>query len=142
MKLTSRTLFSFVLFLAILPTVCSLSQTAAAADEIQPFYANVLDIASTISISTSGMSSSFARVRLRDTTTEAELTISLQRSRDGVKWETVMSWTTRGSMFVSLEKPWQLLSGYSYRVYADAKIYNADGTLIEHIVKASAKSDY
>ena len=89
-----------------------------------------------LSISSNGLSTSFSRVRLANLSDTATLTMELQR-QNGNSWSRVNSWSTNGSVSVSIARNWNVPSGNSYRVMATAQVFNSSGRLVETVIAHS-----
>jgi hypothetical protein len=69
------------------------------------------------------------------------LKLELQRSTDEKNWTTIQSWTTSGSVTLSIKKYRYVTSGYSYRVKATFSTYS-DGSLVETATANSPVQTY
>ena len=90
-----------------------------------------------LTISASGLSTSYCRVRLANSSDSVTLAIELQR-QNGNSWSRVNSWSTSGSGVVFIERDWNVARGNSYRVRATAQVFNSSGRLVETAVDHSA----
>lgn len=96
----------------------SLNMSVVAADqELQPRYINISQIASSLSISSSGRAScggSFVLYYNYNT----NLTIDLQRSKDKKSWSSISSWDKdcNATNIGAIGKDYYVASGYYYKV--------------------------
>lgn len=121
-----------------------LSSTAFAQTrpEIQPLYEEIFRFDSSLTISSSGYAECASEVSSIDLDNEIELTMTLQRSSNGRTWSNVKTWDTSDYGSASLDKGWYVSSGYSYRVKATAKVYDANGNFIESDTAISPVDEY
>ena len=127
-RILSRILVALVFICTLVPMA---SAIAPQENQIQPRYVTISSFTASISISKSGYATCYSKVRLGDSGVSADLTMELQCSTDGKNWNTIMTWAASGSGTVSLNKLRLVSSGYTYRVYATAKVYSSLGKLIE-----------
>jgi len=134
MKKNSKTKRVFATVLSLILMLSILAPTALATEERNEGYGGrflrISIFCIDLSIATSGLSSSYSDIVLTYSSDKAELIMDLQQLKSGV-WTTIKSWNTSGSGTVYLDKDWYVVSGYSYRVYTTAKVYNSSGTLLE-----------
>lgn len=71
---------------------------------------------------------------------KASLTASLQQyTGDG--WTTIKSWSEPKATYHSETKYWAVPSGHTYRVYAQANVYDSNGNYVEYVYVASPSDD-
>lgn len=131
-KKTMRSTISILLLLGVLMA----NLAPAQATQIGPMYIGISQLASTLSISSSGGASCNGRVAVLNGY-KADLTVELKQ--DGA---TIKTWTSSGSGTVSAGGTYYVASGHSYYVTATAKVYNSSGTLVESPSKDSPSSSY
>lgn len=93
-------------------------------------YTNISSLSADLSITSSGLSSPYGRVKLSNSTDTVKLTVELQQ-KNGSSWDTIKSWSTTGSGTVYLDKTWYVSSGYTYRTHVTADVSNSSGSLEE-----------
>jgi len=81
-------------------------------------------------VNTAGLTESYGTVRVYDGYT-AYLTLELERSSDAENWSVIKTWTTSGTGRVSLDQYYYVVSGYFYRAYCTASIYDSNGNFVE-----------
>ena len=109
---------------------------AFASDGITPRYKAIAQIASSLSISSSGGATCAGRVVLDDGYT-ADLVVELKQD-----WTTIKTWTSSGSLVVSAGGLYYVMSGHTYVVRTTATVYNSNGKLVEIVAKNSLESTY
>ena len=131
------------LALSLILILSSLAPTAYASEEltIQSRYSRITSFTVAFSISSSGLSSDYSSIKLTNSTDTVNLIIELQQ-KSGSTWSTIKTWETSGSGTVSLDKSWYVSSGYSYRIYVTAKVYNSSDTLSETATLISSTASY
>ena len=131
-KKTMRSTISILLLLGVLMANLVTAQAA----QIGPMYIGISQLASTLSISSSGGASCNGRVAVLNGY-KADLTVELKQ--DGA---TIKTWTSSGSGTISAGGTYYVASGHSYYVTSTAKVYNSSGTLVESPSKDSPSSSY
>lgn len=120
--------------LSALLVVCMLASSAAAAvpeenETVQPCYTGISNFITEFYI-TDGTAHCYSSVLVSSASNSGKLFMHLQRSSDGENWYNYVNWSESGSGFISLDKDRAVLSGYYYRIYCSANVYDANGTLL------------
>ncbi len=126
-----------VLFLVFVFAILSISFSSAE-DEDGIRYSHFKSVSATLDIS-GGVASSYgsATPRISSETRMVTILVVLQKYDDGV-WRIVKSWSaTAYNTTASAGGTWSVPSGYQYRTYVSAKVYDGDGHLLEHVTKTS-----
>lgn len=126
MKKILKRLVPMLVMIALL----SIQVSATTASKVSPRYTGIYTFAVGCDVTTSGRTDNYGRVELRDGYT-ADMTLTLQRSSDGVTWYEVKSWETTGEDIVVLDKSYYVSSGYNYRAKCVVEIYDENGTFVE-----------
>ena len=126
--------------------VCLLIPSAFAAqggdDAELPMYTGLSSFSASLSISSGGSASCYSGAAASNSTYSVVLTMRLQQSTDRLNWITMKTWTSSGAIMPSLSKSYQVVSGYYYRLYCTAKVYNSSGTLLGTNTKYSSVESY
>lgn len=126
-------------FLAIPASAAYPAETQIVAPSLSRF-ARIKSFEVDLTINSSGLTTSYSKVKLAESTDTASLTIELQWL-NGSTWSTEKSWSTSGSGTISIEKDWYVLHG-TYRVLATARVYNSTGLLLETATLSSISVKY
>ena len=125
------------MFLSIMMLACMAmpaGQVAQAAElGVVPFYVGVASATSSLSISTSGSASCSGTVRLQS----GHVTVTLKRDGSGIK-----TWTASGSGTVKAGGTYNVTKNHTYVVTTTAKVYDANGKLVDTVTKNSAEKSY
>lgn len=97
---------------------------------ITPMWKNIDALGAGLTFGALGRANCSGSLELSNTNDTGTLYMYLQRVVNG-SWEDVTSWSTSGSIYVSLGKSFYVTSGYNYRVHVVAYVYNSSGQLIE-----------
>lgn len=98
--------------------------------DVTPMWSNINALGAGLTINSMGKATCSASLELTNQSDTGTLYMYLQRAVDG-KWTDVKSWSTSGSIYVSMAQQYYVTSGYYYRVHVVAYIYNSQGTLKE-----------
>lgn len=137
---------NFVLLFILLtllsyPAFAFADETAASTQIITPNYTYLTTVGASLSIQNGYATCEGNLSIFRDYDTS--ITITLQRSSDGVNWSNVTSWsnsfTGRGAH--SIERGYYVLSGYKYRVLNTSKVYSGS-SVIETATSYSPEKTY
>lgn len=136
-----KKLTKFVCLVLICVLFLSTPVKAAQETDIQPLYDYVSTIQLILDINTStGLSTSTAKVvPLGYLPVDVEL--RLQRYING-SWVTFKSWEASDTGKVTMEKLYYVYSGYSYRLWVKATVYNSSGTVIDTVTETSSTHYY
>lgn len=109
----------------------SSAKTQIGNGNISPMFVGISVMSTAIDIDWWGRASCSGTVTLSNDTYSVNLTVALQRYNGG-NWTTVTSWSQNGygGDGTDMEKYYYVTSG-TYRVASTARVYNANGTLIE-----------
>lgn len=105
---------------------------ATEAEVIQPRYENIARIGAGCSIDGNGIATCVGSVKTYKAL-NVKVVCSLQRL-EGSTWRTIKSWTETGTMAVLISQNWAVMSGYEYRSYVVAYVYDVSGKVIETAV--------
>lgn len=130
MKKHTRSAIVLLLLLGALMT------SLAAAQAVEPRYAGVIRIYSTLNISKSGAASCSGEVRLRNGYT-TDLKVELKK--DG---STIKTWTSSGSGTVSAGGTYYVMSGHDYIVTTTATVYDSNNKVVESPSEDSLECSY
>lgn len=118
-------------------TICSMATTSVlAADvdingtytEITPKYIELSHVQADISIK-DGVATCRSDTGASHNNYSTKIEMYLQQKQ--TSWKNLKSWSETGGTFSSLKKSYAVKSGYDYRVYAVATVYDASGKVIE-----------
>lgn len=128
-----KRIFAFILIIALF---CSVSVTGYAADvgELveKPSASGVRmtyisQVYTKLSISSSGLSTSYGRINAYSGVDSVRISMYLQRNDNG--WKTVKHWVQDfNGTYGSLSKDWYVMSGYEYRVLTYFYAYDASSS--------------
>ncbi len=130
MKKSIQLAISLVLLLGVAMTTCATVQA------VEPRYAAITSLSSTLKISSTGAATCKGDVELWDGYT-VDLKVELRQ--DGV---TIKTWTDSGSGKVNAGGTYFVTSGHNYLVVTTATIHDNDGNWIESPSKNSAVVSY
>ena len=111
-------------------------------DVVQPKYVYLNKLSASIDITSSGRVTAGSKAGVPSAAYSIDLTMTIEKSSDGVNWTSVKSWDTTGSLAISMSEYWYVVPGYTYRVKAEAEVYNANNVLVERASATSAEFDY
>ncbi len=135
-------------FSAILAICMLISANIAFADNIvssdepviiKPEYVIISSIQTTFTISSSGRADCYAVVTVPNGYT-VDLKVELQRISGGL--EIIKTWETSGESRISLDEPWYVLPGHSYRLRVTATTYDSNGNYVESPTEYSVIQEY
>lgn len=135
----TRRAAGLLLALLLVSSFASASQHTNTTQTVQPRYTVIRSFLVNLQISESGYAQGYSNVLILNSGYTIEFDMELQRSSDGRSWNYVKSWTGSGP---SIDKGWFVSSGYSYRVYTTASVYDASGNLVETASSPSQIVDY
>ncbi len=129
------------IFILIIALFCSISITGYAADteqlsekppEVGTRMTYISQVYTSLTISSGGLSNSYARINAYPGVGRVRISMYLQRYDSG--WKTVQHWTQDFTgTYGSLSKNWYVTSGYEYRVLT--YFYAYDGSNSESIYR-------
>jgi len=121
MKKASRRILSIIL------VICILTTCAGAFASVE--WSHIDALSAGLTIGTLGYTSDSATLEISNSTDAGTLYMYLQRYVNG-SWSNVTSWSTSGTVNLSLAGHYYVTSGYTYRVHVIAYIFTS-GTLVE-----------
>ncbi|MGI5985800.1 MAG: hypothetical protein ACOX7O_08130 [Oscillospiraceae bacterium] len=128
---TTRKLISILLVACMLTTGAGAYASGPLPQgDYTPMWSNINALGAGLTINSMGKATCSASLELTNQSDTGTLYMYLQRAVDG-KWTDVKSWSTSGSLYVSMAQQYYVTSGYYYRVHVVAYIYNSQGTLKE-----------
>jgi len=113
--------------LSIIMVICILTAGMGAFASVQ--WTHIDALGAGLTIGALGYTTCTATVEISNSTDTGTLYMYLQRYVNG-SWTNVTSWSTSGTVDLSLGGHYYVTSGYSYRVHAIAYIFTS-GTLVE-----------
>ena len=132
-----------LIFVLVITLFCSVSITGYASDKEalveKPSVSGVKmtyikSVYTSLSISSSGRSNSYARIITYSGVDEVKISMYLQRYDNG--WKTVKHWAQNfDDTYAYLSKNWYVMSGYEYRVLSYFYAYegsNSESTYLIH----------
>lgn len=134
-KSTATLMLVLCMLVAAIPASASDLQTDES-EIVTPRYVACSYVDTCLTIGSLGYSVSSVEVYMYSGYT-AEITMTLQKSSNGILWSDDASWTSSGSSNLALSKARYVLSGYYYRVVSEIEIYNSTGTKVESITDYS-----
>ena len=95
-------------------------------------YTYISSITADLDINSSGKTSCYGRVMLYNSSTPANLEVSLEK-KTGSTWDSIKSWNepSNNRQIFSLDNDWYVVSGYDYRVCVTVTVYNSNGAQVE-----------
>lgn len=126
------------LFSGLTAQVCAVDDNNVSPVE-ESQYVGINEMQPSVTIS-SGTATCTDRVRLKSGYT-ATVTWVLQQGKSGT-WSNYATWTKSGTNPLSLSVSGPVIYGYSYRLKVTINVYDANGKLVETIVKYSAEISY
>lgn len=128
---TARKLISVLLVVCILTAgMGAFAAGPVPQGGITPMWTNIDALGAGLTFGALGKANCSASLELSNTSDTGTLYMYLQRIVNG-KWEDVYSWSTSGSIYVSLEKTFYVTSGYNYRVHVVGYVYSSSGQFKE-----------
>ena len=134
-----RLMKKIVIFLLVFCTCIPSLSIYASPPEIVPMYDHAQSCTTILNITSNGAAYCYGKV-LIDYSYSAELTLTLYRSRNKENMTYVTSWTSNSGSSISEEI--FVFSGYYYRLYIEAKIYDSHDNLAETITEYSTWEKY
>lgn len=108
---------------------------------MSPKFTYIWQMSAGLGIDTSGKALCAGSVDVASMSYSAELTVTLEREKDG-SWSTVKSWTGTGvGPGLIIERDYYVVEG-TYRVKTTAEVYSSTGTLLETESIYSAEKTY
>lgn len=129
-------LLTLVMVFSIAAPVVSAVDATDPEEGIQPHYTRIAIFDIDLDIASNDKSTSYSSVTSGYGKDTINMTMELQKKVNG-KWETIKSWSTSGTLSVSLEKDWYVEKGYDYQVLTTADIYNPSGVWQETVKETS-----
>ena len=113
-------------------TAAKAIQDAGPQSVIKPQYTYISLLNTGLSINSSGKATCGGLASAYNASHTTKLTVELQKSGTS-GWSTIKSWSASatGTSLARVEKDYYVVHG-TYRVCANAKVYNASGTLLEN----------
>lgn len=131
----------FCLLLIIVALLCCSTVTSATEVSVTPRYSYINNCVIGFTIDSSGKASCSCSVE-PTSNLPVQIMCKLQKKVDG-EWTTVKYWTKTDNGATVVGGNYYVYSGYEYRVFVTAKVFNADKTLIlETITKYSNYISY
>lgn len=139
MKKICTRLLIFILVVAMLST----SMLAFAIDPmiVEPRYVNVNSCAVNLNISSKGYAACDGNLMLKSGVT-ADMKVTLFQSEDKSQWTAIDSWSTSGSVSLTINDGCFVMSGHYYYALLNVNVYNSNGKRIEHVALESNVSYY
>lgn len=138
-----KKLFSAILaFCMLISANIAFADNIVSSDEpviIKPEYVIISSIQTTFTISSSGRADCYAVVTVPNGYT-VDLKVELQRISGGL--EIIKTWETSGESRISLDEPWYVLPGNSYRLRVTATTYDSNGNYVESPTEYSVIQKY
>lgn len=104
--------------------------SAAVAEPVQPRYTHLGITSGSLTINeNTGIAYCIARCTAVNGVT-IEITGKLQQWKNGA-WNTLKTWTESGTILVTLDKQWAVVSGYQYRFFITYTVRDSSGTVLE-----------
>lgn len=128
---TARKLISVLLVVCILTAgVGAFAAGAAPQGGVALRWQNIDALGAGLTFGTLGKANCTGSLELSNMDDTGTLYMYLQRAVNG-QWEDVYSWSTSGSIYVSLGKTFYVTSGYYYRVHVVGYVYSSSGQFKE-----------
>lgn len=131
--------------IAVLLLMCLLASVSYAQASIAyTMYVSIDEFWVNLSINGSGIAECEAYLSTSISGCTPSLTVTLKKSSNGLSWTSVKSWTATGTYLLgaSVDKTIAVSSGYQYKLFATARIFNSEGMVIETAYKNSAAVVY
>lgn len=137
MRKAFASMLTFVLLLhTLLLPVCAAEQPV-----VQPRYLDIYSFIIDLDISSGGTATCEASVKTTTQTNTIDLTMQLERY-DGSRWVIVKTWRDSYGSEADMTKYRAIPSGYYYRVYVCAAVYDEDGNPVETVGRYSGELYY
>lgn len=137
MRKTLAAILTFALLVnVLLLPVCAVDRTA-----VQPRYLDIYSFIIDLDISSGGTATCEASVKTTTQTNTIDLTMQLEQYDDG-RWHIVKEWWGDYGPNADMTKYRAIPSGYYYRVYVCAAVYDADGNPVETVGRYSGEVYY
>lgn len=127
-----------ITLMLVLIAISGISVSAAQTEPLQPQYTGLVNISPSLTIS-SGTISCTDYITIKPGYT-ADVTWQLLGGTD--KLTPIATWTDSGSNVLLLNKTRVAISGYSYRLKTNVKVYNSTGKLVDDVTKFSVTVSY
>ena len=109
---------------------------AATGDNVaQPMYLYLSGITADLSIDEITGVATCSGTMLSSKYYPVKIVVNLQQYANGF-WNTIRTWSSTGNRAVSCSGSYAVYSGYTYRTFVTAYIYDADGNFIESGTKS------
>ena len=139
MRKTFATILTVIILLnTLLLPVCAAGQTS-----VQPRYVDIYSFSIDLDISSGGTATCSADVSTTTQTNTINMTMQLERyDSDNGRWVLVKSWNGVYGPDADMTKYRAVASGYYYRVYVGAAVYDANGNPVETVGRYSTSIYY
>ena len=127
-----RKLFATILSLVLLYNVCLLPVCAAEQAAVQPRYLDIYSFSIDLDISSGGTATCSTGVSTTTQTNTIDLTMQLEQY-NGTRWVIEKTWTGSYGPNADMTKYRAIPSGYDYRVFVSATVYDKYGNVVETV---------
>lgn len=138
MKKVFKQLGACLIAVLLFSTISASAISAPGDSGIMPHYEVIRTLKADLTIDGSGKSTCSASCRTASPDYSIELDCKLQNT-DGT---IVKSWSTSGQMTASMTKSWYVRSGAAYQVVVTARVYDSNGTEVDHGTACSPTVSY
>jgi len=122
----------------LLLPVCAAEQTA-----VQPRWVDIYSFSIDLDISSGGTATCSTGVSTTTQTNTINMTMELEQyDSDNGRWVVIKSWTGSYGPNADMTKYRAVASGYYYRVYVGATVYDANGNAVETVGRYSTSIYY
>ncbi|MBQ3256596.1 MAG: hypothetical protein IJA67_04180 [Oscillospiraceae bacterium] len=137
MRKTLAAILTFVLLLqTLLLPVCAAEQPV-----VQPRYLDIYSFIIDLDISSGGTATCEASVKTTTQTNTIKLYMQLEQYDDG-RWRIEKEWSGDYGSEADMTKYRAIPSGYYYRVFVSAAVYDEDGNPVETVGRYSGEVYY
>ena len=136
-----KRVFATVLMLVILCNVLLVPVCAAEQTPIQPRWQDIYSFIIDLDISSGGTATCVTSVKTTTQTNTIDLCMQLEKY-NGTRWTIVKTWRNSYGPNADMTKYWAIPSGYDYRVFVSAAVYDQNGNPVETVGRYSGTIYY
>lgn len=136
-----RRVFATILSLILLCNGLLVSVSAAEQTPVQPRWLDIYSFYIDLDISSGGTATCETSVKTTTQTNTITLSMDLEQYDDG-RWVVIKNWTGSYGPNADMTKYRAIPSGYYYRLYVGATVYDSNGNAVETVGRYSGEIYY
>jgi len=136
-----KRVISLIMILTILLSFGLHATAAEYGNDISPMWTNLMTLGTTLIIDSSGQATCTGSLTQNLTDGTSTLVINLQKQDTDNTWNTIATWTKKGTT-KCVNTKYKTVSKGIYRLSVTGKVYNSNGTFIESSTIKSISEKY